>query len=253
MVVVDTEGAAQQDEADHQPARGEHRVGQEAAELVRDVARQTVGPAVTDGAGGDAEEDGVIALLLPSLQALPAELTVLTHRPPPTLAALPADELILRHPLLVVPLALLLGQQLQLLDDALGPLLVLAVLSVYVGGEAWKRGQSGQLNIWRQSTVDEQFQIKILIKTCAGGQLTSKLVSAEVLSAGLHLAGPVEGEAHRGGRVEVAAVLGVADLDWDGDVIVAEENRVVLSLDTNILTQAASKENKISALSSQVE
>ena len=63
----------------------------------------------------------------------------------------------------------------------------------------------------------------------------------------------MEGEAHRGGRVEVAAVLGVADLDGDGDVIVAEENRVVLSLDTNILTQAASKENKISALSSQVE
>ena len=57
-------------------------------------------------------------------------------------------------------------------------------------------------------------------------------------------------ESHRHGRhrVEVAAVLGVADLDGDGDVIVAEENRVVLSLDTNILTQAASKENKISAL-----
>ena len=92
-----------------------------------------------------------------------------------------------------------------------------------------------------------------MIKTCAGGQLTSKLVSAEVLSAGLHLAGPVEGEAHRGGRVEVAAVLGVADLDGDGDVVVAEQHGVVLSVNADILTQAASKENKISALSSQVE
>ena len=84
-------------------------------------------------------------------------------------------------------------------------------------------------------------------------RLTSKLVSAEVLSAGLHLAGPMQCHRHRGGRVEVAAVLGVADLDRDGDVVVAEENGVVLSVDTNILTQAASKENKISALSSQVE
>ena len=63
----------------------------------------------------------------------------------------------------------------------------------------------------------------------------------------------MESQGHWAEAVEVAAVLGVADLDGDGDVIVAEENRVVLSLDTNILTQAASKENKISALSSQVE
>ena len=77
----------------------------------------------------------MITLLLSSLST---ELAVFTHRPPAPLTRLPAHELILRHPLLVVVLALLLGQQLQLLDDALGPFFVLAVLSVYVGGEACK-------------------------------------------------------------------------------------------------------------------
>ena len=77
----------------------------------------------------------MVTLLLTSLST---ELAVFTHRPPAPLTGLPADELILRHPLLVVVLALLLGQQLQLLDDALGAFLVLAVLPVYDGGEAWK-------------------------------------------------------------------------------------------------------------------
>ena len=70
------------------------------------------------------------------LASLTTELTVFTHRPATALARLPADELILRHPLLVVVLPLLLGQQLQLLDDALGAFLVLAVFPVYDGGEA---------------------------------------------------------------------------------------------------------------------
>ena len=72
---------------------------------------------------------------------------MLTDCPATALAGLPADELILRHLLLLVVLPLLLGQQLQLLDDALGPLLVLAVLSVSVGGEAWKRGRMEVINI----------------------------------------------------------------------------------------------------------
>ena len=94
---------------------------------------------------------------------------------------------------------------------------------------------------------------KILVESKYWSKLTSKLVSAEVLSAGLHLTRPVEGHRHGGHQVEVAAVLGVADLDGDGDVVVTEENWVVLSVHTNILTQAAPKENKISARSSQVE
>ena len=55
-------------------------------------------------------------------------------------------------------------------------------------------------------------------------RLTSKLVSAEVLSAWLHLTSPVESHRHGRHRVEVAAVLGVADLDGDGDVVVTEQD-----------------------------
>ena len=80
----------------------------------------------------------MVTLLLTSLST---ELAVFTHRPPTALTGLPADELILRHPLLVVALALLLGQQFQLLDDVLGPLLVLTVLPVYVGGQACRKAQ----------------------------------------------------------------------------------------------------------------
>ena len=101
-------------------------------------------------------------------------------------------------------------------------------------------GREGReiIKIWLTISLESKYWAK----------LTSKLVSAEVLSAGLHLTRPVEGHRHGGHQVEVAAVLGVADLDGDGDVVVTEENWVLLSVDPNILTQAAPKENKISAL-----